>query len=155
MDRKSAFGRGKNGQNMTIANQSKTDMSALWKIIGAFSSIAIASGAITYLLLRRRYPQAQRVPDQQSSNSILPSGKSEHIASFGLCSHCRSQIRYVCYSCINCHGYHLCSACEPTSDICHNATHLFAKVKVPIPPWKWNKTPVLYEGKLFGSVPLK
>ncbi|OZJ06842.1 hypothetical protein BZG36_00182 [Bifiguratus adelaidae] len=50
------------------------------------------------------------------------------------CNKCnKSPIRGVRYKCVNCDDFDLCEACE-SNKFFHNQTHLFLKIRIPIPP---------------------
>ncbi|KAI8619256.1 hypothetical protein BC830DRAFT_1165501 [Chytriomyces sp. MP71] len=51
------------------------------------------------------------------------------------CNHCQNQIRGIRYNCFNCVDYSLCATCENLGDV-HIKTHVFVKIKTPLPPSK-------------------
>lgn len=50
------------------------------------------------------------------------------------CNGCNSNIMGIRYQCINCHHYNLCEDCERILGTSHNPLHLFAVIKIPLPP---------------------
>jgi Ca2+-binding EF-hand superfamily protein len=64
------------------------------------------------------------------------------------CSECpASPIRGIRWRCSNCVKYDLCSDCEATT--IHTKSHVFQKIKIPIPSLLWdNPNPLLYPGDL-------
>jgi len=64
------------------------------------------------------------------------------------CNTCQtSPICGVRYKCANCVDYDICERCEAQD--CHNRTHVFLKIMIPIPPLANPRTPctnVLYPG---------
>ena len=66
------------------------------------------------------------------------------------CNSCQASpicgIRYKCSSCVD---YDVCERCEARDD--HNKTHLFIKIKIPMPPLTNPRTPCvkpLYPGEI-------
>ena len=66
------------------------------------------------------------------------------------CNSCQaSPICGVRYKCANCVDYDVCARCEPRDD--HNKTHVFLKIKIPMPPLMNPRAPCvkpLYPGKM-------
>ncbi|KAJ3416123.1 hypothetical protein HDV05_003092 [Chytridiales sp. JEL 0842] len=57
------------------------------------------------------------------------------------CNHCdQSPIRGFRFRCANCPDYDLCEICE-TADV-HNPTHVFIKIRIPVPPNAQIKNPL-------------
>lgn len=68
------------------------------------------------------------------------------------CDSCQvSPIRGIRYKCANCQDYDLCELCEASGK--HDATHVFVKIRIPIPPLANTRAaalPVLYPGTAYG-----
>lgn len=69
------------------------------------------------------------------------------------CNTCNcTPITGVRYKCANCVDYDICERCEAQD--CHNRTHVFLKITIPIPPLANPRTPctsVLYPGMALYS----
>ncbi|KAF8970037.1 hypothetical protein BGZ46_010572 [Entomortierella lignicola] len=69
------------------------------------------------------------------------------------CNSCRTvPIRGLRYKCANCQDYDLCEGCEAAE--VHIRTHVFMKIRIPIPPLansRTKKLPSLYPGVLQGN----
>lgn len=57
--------------------------------------------------------------------------KSGPVIHAAFCDNCGEVICGIRYKCVNCSDYDLCAACEAQN--VHNSTHLFLKIKKPIP----------------------
>jgi Ca2+-binding EF-hand superfamily protein len=68
------------------------------------------------------------------------------------CDECHNAIRGVRYKCSNCFDFDLCSTCEAFTT--HPKTHVFQKIKIPIPGLVWNSPlPSIYPGGIEGQAP--
>lgn len=69
------------------------------------------------------------------------------------CNHCNlSPVRGFRFKCANCVDFDLCENCEAIG--VHNKTHVFIKIRIPIPPHanaRTPLTPVLYPGTGFAN----
>lgn len=109
----------------------------------------------------RAVPDEQSEPDEEERTdcqSILnllfniseDQAKKEGFIHRGItCNTCNSTpIAGVRYKCANCVDYDICERCEAQD--CHNRTHVFLKIVIPIPPLANPRTPCtnpLYPGR--------
>jgi hypothetical protein len=127
----------------------------LGSIVAACTGLAIWS---VYKNARRRSLCASRATARQTPPA--PPHDREHVhehegSSSGFvhrgirCSLCEmTPIIGTRYRCVNCANFDLCESCEVVSLDTHDRTHLFLKIKIPLPPLMITKAllPVYYPG---------
>lgn len=120
------------------------------------SAVAIAHLTWSYLSTpsKRKRKKKPRSTDSHNLLNLLyniaedQARKEGYVHRVITCDSCGvSPIRGIRYKCANCVDYDLCEACEPFDN--HNLSHVFLKIRIPIPPLANPRTallPVFYPG---------
>ncbi|KAI9595644.1 hypothetical protein BDF19DRAFT_60587 [Syncephalis fuscata] len=147
-----------------------------WSLVGAIGACAI--GLYTLWKLTGQQKKKQSLDTNASAIETEQSGSREgqHLlnllyaiaekqarkegfvhygVSCNLCS--TTPIRGIRYKCSICADFDLCEGCEQQSPECHYRTHVFLKIRIPIPPLANSSVPLLqslYPGRPFNDATL-
>ena len=94
-------------------------------IISTVVSVITSITATAILLLRNR---------SQTANETSVTKQHKFVHKHVACAHCKAEpIVGIRYKCVNCPSYDLCEECEQQALVHHDRTHLFIKIRIPIP----------------------
>ncbi|KAI8055220.1 hypothetical protein BDF22DRAFT_675958 [Syncephalis plumigaleata] len=133
-------------------------MYALWKLTGRYRRRTDAEGNSQRNELD---PESSGSREGQHLLNLLyaiaeKQARKEGFVHYGVsCNLCStSPIRGIRYKCGICADFDLCESCEQQAPDCHYRTHVFLKIRIPIPPLANPSVPLLqplYPGRPFND----
>jgi Ca2+-binding EF-hand superfamily protein len=106
--------------------------------------LGAACGLLTFTVVRIIHLKKQKYHAEKRK-------QQKYIHRGVTCSICeQSPLEGVRYKCVNCVNFDICEQCEEKAMDLHDRTHLFLKIRIPLPPLAMPSgpfLPVLYPGK--------